>query len=202
METTVIWPKTSRKSRARLTAAVFLYRLYGVRGQLLYAGIADDVEVRLEKHAVEKIWWAQVTRVEVMAFGNRQQALWAEWAVVSTCRPTYNRIMYPPAVSDGTPPGIVEDAAPTAPTVPAGHDRKLAPVSAGHEAVAKALAEGRGLVPGQHYCKPSTMAGEVNLSTRRVHDILKDLVEQGVVRAGESQGHYHPTGKQLAEQAA
>ena len=74
-------------------------------------------------------------------------------------------------------------------------------ISNGHRAVAQALLEGRGLVPGQSYCKPSTMAAEVNLSERRVHTILKDLVTREVVRAGDTQGRYYATGKPLTEPA-
>ena len=44
-----------------------------------------------------------------------------------------------------------------------------------HRTVSKALADGQGMVAGQHYCTPSIVAGEVDLSARRVQDILKDL---------------------------
>jgi hypothetical protein len=81
--------------------------------------------------------------------------------------------------------------------------RPASPVaSPGHQAVARALAQGRGLVAGQRYCRPGTMAAEVQLTERRVHTILKDLAAHGVVRAGETQGHYYPTGKQLVSQVA
>jgi hypothetical protein len=75
-------------------------------------------------------------------------------------------------------------------------------LSPGHRAVVQALTEGRGLVAGQRYCKPSTMAAEVGLTERWVHTILKDLVAHEAVRKGETQGHYYPTGKQLADVAA
>lgn len=110
-----------------------------------------------------------------------------------TCGPVVTRTV--PAVPQFTPLRF--------PTWDPASFRPAAPsLSSGHRQVAAALQDGRGLVAGQRYCKPSTMAAEVGLTERRVHTILKDLIRRGVVRVGDTQGHYYPTGKTLAETAA
>lgn len=68
----------------------YLYRCFDREGQLLYVGVADDVERRKRQHAGEKYWWHDVARVTKMAFPRRIEALWAEWAVITTCAPLYN----------------------------------------------------------------------------------------------------------------
>lgn len=97
------------------TAAVriYLYRCFDRDGQLIYAGITDDVERRRKEHAAEKFWWPDVARVTTMAFENRLQALWAEWAVITTCAPVYNKAAVLPPVPtalprpDGVDPAVV-----------------------------------------------------------------------------------------------
>lgn len=68
----------------------YLYRCFDREGELLYVGITDNVERRKKEHAVEKFWWGDVVRVTSMAFQTREQALWAEWAVINTCNPLHN----------------------------------------------------------------------------------------------------------------
>lgn len=78
----------------------YLYRCFDREGELLYAGITDDVERRKREHAKDKFWWRDVARVTKVAFPRRIEALWAEWAVISTLKPAYNRAVSPP---DGAP---------------------------------------------------------------------------------------------------
>lgn len=68
----------------------YLYRCFDRDGQLLYVGVTDNVERRKREHAKDKFWWHDVARVTRMAFQRRIEALWAEWAVISTCGPIYN----------------------------------------------------------------------------------------------------------------
>lgn len=74
----------------------YLYRCWDREGQLLYAGIAGDVNQRTAQHSKSKFWWSDVVRVTRVAFETRFEALWAEWAVISTCGPVYNRAVCPP----------------------------------------------------------------------------------------------------------
>lgn len=75
-----------------------LYRCWGRDGQLLYVGITDDMDVRRRHHARHKHWWGDVAKVTTMSFERRIEAQWAEWAVITTSGPTYNRsIAMPPA---------------------------------------------------------------------------------------------------------
>lgn len=87
----------------------YLYRCYDRDGQLLYAGITDNVERRKRDHAKDKFWWGDVSKVTVMAFETRPQALWAEWAVITTCHPVYNRSATLPATPETAPPFVGED---------------------------------------------------------------------------------------------
>jgi predicted GIY-YIG superfamily endonuclease len=74
-----------------VTKLTYLYRCFDRYGVLLYVGITDDPDRRMQDHAVEKFWWNDVATKTHMAFKTREQALWAEWAVISTCHPLHNR---------------------------------------------------------------------------------------------------------------
>lgn len=76
----------------------YLYRCYDRSGALLYVGITDALGRRMAQHASGKPWWGDVADTTSTAFGTREQALWAEWAVITTCRPAHNvRVAIPPA---------------------------------------------------------------------------------------------------------
>jgi hypothetical protein len=85
----------------------YLYRCFDRDGQLLYVGITDDVDRRLRQHAVDKFWWPDVTKVTRMAFQRRTEALWAEWAVITTCHPIYNGTAAVPLTSENTIEGLL-----------------------------------------------------------------------------------------------
>jgi hypothetical protein len=84
-------------------AITYLYRCFDRDGQLLYVGVSDNVDRRLRQHVVDKFWWGDVTKVTRMAFPRRIEALWAEWAVISTCHPIYNGVAAVPPVADQQP---------------------------------------------------------------------------------------------------
>ncbi|MEV5211301.1 GIY-YIG nuclease family protein [Micromonospora sp. NPDC053740] len=105
----------------------YLYWLWDREGQLIYVGITDDVERRMRDHAKDKFWWGDVKRTTKMAFQTRHEAEWAEWAVIATSRPVYNRALSPPpmprpAEVDGVAPAPTYDppSQPTPVTPPAG----------------------------------------------------------------------------------
>ncbi len=148
-----------------------LYRLYGNRGQLLYAGIADDVEARLKHHAATKLWWRQVVRVEVMILPSRAHAEWAEWAVITTCRPTYNKKAPLPGVPD---PDVMEALADLA--------EELVPLTPGEQRVMSVLAGGP--------AKAGVIAKASGLSESGVHLILGQLVQRELVEQPQRYGPY------------
>lgn len=83
---------------------VYLYRCFDLDGQLLYVGITDNVDRRKKEHSKDKHWWRDVSRVTRMAFQTRTEALWAEWAVISTCNPIYNGVIAVPVLPAVLPP--------------------------------------------------------------------------------------------------
>jgi len=82
----------------------YLYRCYDQFGALLYVGITDNPERRMRAHAAEKFWWGDVVKTTNMAFRTREQALWAEWAVITTCHPLHNVAASVPAEHRCPPP--------------------------------------------------------------------------------------------------
>lgn len=78
----------------------YLYRYFDDTGQPLYAGITGDVERRKREHAKGKHWWPEVARVTTMSFERRIEALWAEWACITTFQPVYNRSAVVPEAPD------------------------------------------------------------------------------------------------------
>jgi hypothetical protein len=68
----------------------YLYRYYDRFGSLLYVGITENPEQRMRAHTATKFWWSDVAETKHMAFETREQALWAEWAVITTCHPVHN----------------------------------------------------------------------------------------------------------------
>jgi len=67
-----------------------LYRLYDVKGQLLYVGISWSAMSRLAQHKNEKRWWKTVARVDIEHFATRKQAIQAESAAIKNEQPVHN----------------------------------------------------------------------------------------------------------------
>lgn len=74
----------------RDTAPQALYRFYDAAGRLLYVGITADLPRRLGRHKRDRPWWADVTRVEVAHYPDRENALAAEAEAITDERPLYN----------------------------------------------------------------------------------------------------------------
>lgn len=89
----------------------------------------------MAQHAAEKFWWGDVASTTNMAFKTREQALWAEWGVISTCHPLYNAKVSPPA--DHRCPEAISVPAPTAIDGHIGLAEKLAWIRANADAYAK-----------------------------------------------------------------
>lgn len=68
-----------------------------------------------------------------------------------------------------------------------------------HRRAAAAITEGVVLKNG--FTMPSLLAKHLGCSTRWAHDALHHLVELGVMRPGDKQGQYYPTGKKLESAA-
>lgn len=67
-----------------------LYRLFDADDALLYVGIAGNPGRRFEQHAKAKLWWREVSRIEVEHFADRAEALAAERLAIRDERPLYN----------------------------------------------------------------------------------------------------------------
>lgn len=67
-----------------------LYRLYDAEGDLLYVGIAHDVEKRLTTHRLEKTWWLLVARISVEWFDSRALATAAEARAIESESPRFD----------------------------------------------------------------------------------------------------------------
>jgi hypothetical protein len=71
------WPLLVLAGVLALAGAVLLLRgertavywLWAVDGRLLYIGMTNDVERRMEQHAADKSWWPQVASRTVRWFG-------------------------------------------------------------------------------------------------------------------------------------
>jgi predicted GIY-YIG superfamily endonuclease len=92
------WPLLVLAGVLALAGAVLLLRgertavywLWAVDGRLLYIGMTNDVERRMEQHAADKSWWPQVASRTVRWFGSRPAAARAEEAAVLRDKPAHN----------------------------------------------------------------------------------------------------------------
>lgn len=71
----------------------FVYRIFDVRGNLLYVGLTHDVSKRLRDHAGTKSWWAEVdpARTLVAPYPSHADAARAELAAIEAEGPRCNR---------------------------------------------------------------------------------------------------------------
>jgi len=67
-----------------------LYRLWNDRHALLYVGITNDVNARMEEHRADKPWWVEVDQVSTEEFSGRRYALEAETRAIYWEQPRYN----------------------------------------------------------------------------------------------------------------
>jgi len=71
--------------------AVSVYRFLDADGRLLYAGITRSGQRRFRKHAEEKDWWPQVTRIDVEHYPTATEAVAREREIIQTEHPVFNR---------------------------------------------------------------------------------------------------------------
>jgi predicted GIY-YIG superfamily endonuclease len=70
--------------------ACWLYRLYAADDTLLYIGISNRPELRLENHQKHKDWWHEVDTYTTDGYMDRREAEAAEVAAIQAERPLYN----------------------------------------------------------------------------------------------------------------
>lgn len=68
-----------------------LYRIYGANKRLLYIGISDNFENRMNNHS-EKFWWREVRNIETVSFATRESASNAEIEAIRSESPKYNKV--------------------------------------------------------------------------------------------------------------
>lgn len=66
-----------------------LYRPYNASGRLLYVGIADDAEKRMDGHQYDH-WYADVAAMDIALYPGRRQAKTAETEAIKTEWPLWN----------------------------------------------------------------------------------------------------------------
>lgn len=69
-----------------------VYRMFDYKDELLYVGISNRVDIRIEQHRASKEWFWRVDRITTMNYPNRQAALDAEKHAIKTENPIYNII--------------------------------------------------------------------------------------------------------------
>jgi predicted GIY-YIG superfamily endonuclease len=67
-----------------------VYRLYDVRGNLLYIGSTTDVAHRFAQHAKVQPWWSRVVWVSEESFNTRDEAYEAEGRAIALEDPKFN----------------------------------------------------------------------------------------------------------------
>lgn len=87
------------------SGATTLYRLYDIKGRLLYVGISEHGFGRLRAHEKDKDWWLLVAHAEFTHFQTRDDALAQEAYMIERYHPAFNKA--------GNPnPGAIEEFAP------------------------------------------------------------------------------------------
>lgn len=68
-----------------------LYRLCRADWSLLYVGITDDLEARMEAHSREQSWWPEVAHRTVAWYDEREAADAAETLTIAAEKPLHNK---------------------------------------------------------------------------------------------------------------
>lgn len=103
------------QDRAERNRLYTLYRFYAADDTLLYIGLTVNPGRRMEKHAYDKPWWADVARIAMEQHPNLDALRAAERHAIETEKPLHNIRM------NGGTPGR-ETSAPTAPSEPTAID--------------------------------------------------------------------------------
>ena len=68
----------------------YLYRMYDQHNHLLYVGVTNHIDRRMQQHAQDKPWWYQVHDIEVEVFQDRFAAEQAEINAIQSEYPRFN----------------------------------------------------------------------------------------------------------------
>lgn len=78
-----------------------VYRLFDLRGALLYVGITCNVASRFRDHAKDKHWWSEVAHHVIEWHGDRASAAEREAQLIVDEAPTHNQALNPYRRSGG-----------------------------------------------------------------------------------------------------
>lgn len=70
---------------------VVVYRIFDIRGRLLYVGCSVNLLARIGWHRANQDWWPDVASVTSVEFDTQVDALAVEREAIRTERPLYNR---------------------------------------------------------------------------------------------------------------
>lgn len=115
-----------------------VYWIYGAKDVVLYVGLTDDLERRLQQHAV-KFWWQDVRRIESKAYEGRDTAERAERAQIRRLNPVHNRAHNGVAPARRETPTVTEFV----PRRYASVARAAEYVDCGRKTIDRLIAEGR-----------------------------------------------------------
>ena len=74
----------------RTDGKTILYRFYDSQGKLLYVGITNNFDKRLQQHLRDKWWAPQIARTQKVLYPSRTAALSAEQRAIRSGRPRHN----------------------------------------------------------------------------------------------------------------
>lgn len=87
-----------------------LYRMYGLKGDLLYVGITFSMLQRLWEHRGSQPWWPEVATIKIEHFDDRAAALEAEAEAIQIERPRYNVMLQARTEASTLLPGVDSEA--------------------------------------------------------------------------------------------
>lgn len=68
-----------------------VYRAYSADGRLLYVGVSERLQNRMQQHKYTKTWWGEVARITATFYpGDGLTAHAAERAAIKSEQPLYN----------------------------------------------------------------------------------------------------------------
>jgi predicted GIY-YIG superfamily endonuclease len=74
----------------RTDGKTILYRFYDSKGKLLYVGITNNFDRRLQQHLADKWWAPQIARTQKVLYPSRTAAQNAELRAIRSERPRHN----------------------------------------------------------------------------------------------------------------
>jgi len=73
-----------------LEQETYVYRLYDLNNNLLYIGIAKNIQRRFYGHSRKKHWWPEVAKSYIRKYPNREEASRIEKQAIMKYNPLYN----------------------------------------------------------------------------------------------------------------